>query len=274
MRPLGIPTMTDRAMQALYLLGLDPIEETLADRSSYGFRLDRRCADALERCRKVLLGRHGARVVLEGDIKSCYDRISHDWVLDNVPMDKAILKKWLKAGFLEKGVFFATTEGTPQGGIIAPQTILQTAPFGALNKRVGRHLVDDTHLARIDLDPLDQGADDLPLSLPVGLFQFFSDLLRELLHLAENRLHLLFLVGNGKRLRRFRLEILQALLGAADSRLELATFQQPVLVGVDQPRHATLCLGDLRLELFHWSTFAVRTAQTPLILLLEPARVG
>jgi len=119
-RPLGLPTMTDRAMQALYLLGLDPIEETLADRNSYGFRLGRCCADALRQCHQILCGSEGARWVLEGDIKSCYDRISHDWLLNHVPMDKVILRKWLKAGFLEKGVLFATTEGAPQGGVISP----------------------------------------------------------------------------------------------------------------------------------------------------------
>jgi len=112
--------MKDRAMQALYLLGLDPIEETLADRNSYGFRQGRRCADALEQCHNVLRGEHGAKWILEGDIKSCYDRISHEWLLANVPMDKVILRKWLEAGFLEDGVFFATTEGTPQGGIVSP----------------------------------------------------------------------------------------------------------------------------------------------------------
>lgn len=120
LRPLGIPTMVDRAMQALYLLGLDPIEETLADRNSYGFRLGRCCADALAQCHKILNGQDRAEWILEGDIKSCYDRISHSWLLTNVPMDKVILRKWLKAGFLEKGVLFATTEGTPQGGIISP----------------------------------------------------------------------------------------------------------------------------------------------------------
>lgn len=119
-RPLGIPTMADRAMQALYLLGLDPIEETLADANSFGFRQGRCCADALRRCHELLGIRTGARWVLEGDIKSCYDRISHDWLLAHVPMDKVILQKWLKAGFLEEGVLFATTEGTPQGGIISP----------------------------------------------------------------------------------------------------------------------------------------------------------
>src|SRR5207245_1065120 len=97
-----------------------PIEETLADRNSYGFRPGRRCADALTQCHKLLNGPDRAEWVLEGDIKSCYDRISHEWLLANVPMDKVILRKWLKAGFLEKGVLFATTEGTPQGGIISP----------------------------------------------------------------------------------------------------------------------------------------------------------
>src|SRR5262249_25631897 len=73
-RPLGILTMTDRAMQALYLLGLDPIEETLADQNSFGFRKGRCCADALKRCHELLSIPSGARWVLEGDIKSCYDR--------------------------------------------------------------------------------------------------------------------------------------------------------------------------------------------------------
>ena len=119
-RGLGIPTMVDRAMQALYLLGLDPIAETLADGHSYGFRLERCCADALEQCHKILKGPSGPQWILEGDIKACFDRISHTWLKDNIPMDKELLQKWLEAGFLEKQVLFATTEGTPQGGIISP----------------------------------------------------------------------------------------------------------------------------------------------------------
>jgi RNA-directed DNA polymerase len=121
-RPLGIPTMRDRAMQALYLLGLDPIAETQADRHSYGFRLERCCQDALQHCH-LLLGYRSRRCsswVLEGDIKACFDGISHDWLLEHVPMDTELLRKWLKAGYLEKHVLFATTDGTPQGGIISP----------------------------------------------------------------------------------------------------------------------------------------------------------
>jgi RNA-directed DNA polymerase len=119
-RALGIPTMTDRAMQALYLLGLDPIAEARADGHSYGFRLERRCADALEQAHLLLGNRHGPEWILEGDIKACFDKISHEWLLSHVPMDTALLRRWLKAGFLEKHAWFATTEGTPQGGTISP----------------------------------------------------------------------------------------------------------------------------------------------------------
>jgi RNA-directed DNA polymerase len=127
-RGLGIPTMTDRAMQALYLLGLDPIAESPADGHSYGFRRERRCADALKQVHILLSHRHGPQWILEGDIKACFDRISHDWLLTHVPMDQTLLRQWLKAGFLEKQAWFATMEGTPQGGTITPPTMLQNRP--------------------------------------------------------------------------------------------------------------------------------------------------
>src|SRR3954466_13908152 len=112
--------MTDRAMQALHLLGLDPIAESHADGHSYGFRRERRCADALAQTHLLLSHRHGPGWILEGDIKACFDQISHDWLLTHVPMDQQVLRQWLEAGFLEKHAWFATTEGTPQGGIASP----------------------------------------------------------------------------------------------------------------------------------------------------------
>src|SRR3954462_13946636 len=112
--------MTDRAMQALHLLGLDPIAESQADGHSYGFRLERRCAEALAQTHVLLSHRHGPEWILEGDIKACLDRISHEWLLAHVPMDRQLLRQWLRAGFLEKHAWFATTDGTPQGGIISP----------------------------------------------------------------------------------------------------------------------------------------------------------
>jgi RNA-directed DNA polymerase len=119
MRPLGIPTMKDRAMQALYLLALDPVAETMADKNSYGFRQQRSCADAIEQAFKALKTAT-TEWILEGDIRSCFDKISHDWILAHVPLDRAILQKWLKAGYIEKDVFHETLDGTPQGGIISP----------------------------------------------------------------------------------------------------------------------------------------------------------
>jgi len=120
LRPLSIPTLHDRAMQALYALALAPIAETLADKNSYGFREGRRCADALEQCFTCLARRASAPWVLEGDIKACFDEISHDWLLENVPMDKQMLKAWLKAGYWENDQLFPTEAGTPQGGLASP----------------------------------------------------------------------------------------------------------------------------------------------------------
>ncbi|MBI4190576.1 MAG: group II intron reverse transcriptase/maturase [Betaproteobacteria bacterium] len=119
-RPLGIPAMKCRAMQALYLLALEPIAETTADLNSYGFRPERSTADAREQCFKALAKKANAQWVLEADIQSCFDKISHNWMLANIPTDKVILRKWLKAGFVYQNELFPTDAGTPQGGIISP----------------------------------------------------------------------------------------------------------------------------------------------------------
>jgi RNA-directed DNA polymerase len=119
-RPLGIPAMKCRAMQALHLLALEPIAETTADPNSYGFRPERSTADAAEQCFNALAKPASAQWVLEGDIQSCFDKISHDWMLANVPTDKVMLRKWLKAGFVYQDDLFPTDAGTPQGGIISP----------------------------------------------------------------------------------------------------------------------------------------------------------
>jgi len=120
LRPLSIPTLRDRAMQALHALALKPVAETVADRNSYGFREGRSCADAIGQCFCALAKSYAPVWVLEGDIKSCFDRISHAWLLQSIPMDKRMLRLWLQAGYWEKGRLFPTSEGTPQGGIISP----------------------------------------------------------------------------------------------------------------------------------------------------------
>lgn len=137
LRPLGIPTMKDRAMQALYLLALEPAVETQADGNAYGFRPRRSCADAIEQCFKVLSRKRSSQWVLEGDIKACFDRINHNWLMRHVLTDKMVLKRWLTAGYMEKDVFHTTEEGTPQGGIISPR--LATAALNGLEEVATAH---------------------------------------------------------------------------------------------------------------------------------------
>src|ERR1019366_7286829 len=120
MRPLGIPVMRCRAMQALHLLALEPIAETTADPNSYGFRPERATADAGAQCFIVLAKKASAQWVLEADIKACYDEISHAWMVANIPTDTVVLQKWLKAGYVYQDALFPTETGVPQGGIISP----------------------------------------------------------------------------------------------------------------------------------------------------------
>ncbi|KRW68002.1 group II intron reverse transcriptase/maturase [Stutzerimonas stutzeri] len=137
-RPLGIPTMTDRAMQALYLLALAPIAETKGDPNSYGFRIERSTADAMGQLFVCLSKKASAQWILEADILGCFDHINHDWLIANVPMDRVILRKWLKAGVINKGQLQATDAGTPQGGIISPT--LANMVLDGLESQLKQHL--------------------------------------------------------------------------------------------------------------------------------------
>jgi len=119
-RPLGIPTMKDRAMQALHLLALDPVLETVSDPNSYGFRKNRSTADAMSQIFVRMSQKASAQWVLDADIEGFFDNINHDWMIDHACMDKQILRKWLKTGVVDRGQLLATTAGTPQGGIISP----------------------------------------------------------------------------------------------------------------------------------------------------------
>jgi RNA-directed DNA polymerase len=165
LRPLGIPSMFDRAMQALYLLALEPVSETLAEKNVYGFRPKRSIADAIEQCFKVLSRKCFAQWILEGDIRACFDRISQPWMLDNIPMDKSILGKWLKAGYIEKQVFHPTEEGTPQGGVISPTLMnmtlngLEQAVKGVTSRRDKINVVvyaDDFIITGVSKEVLEQ----------------------------------------------------------------------------------------------------------------------
>lgn len=137
LRPLGIPTMQDRAQQALHKFALEPLAETSADPNSYGFRKARSVADAIEQCFNALCRPDSAQWILEADIKSCFDEISHEWLLAHIPLNRAILRQWLDAGFLERQVHHPTPTGTPQGGIISP--VLMNLTLDGLEPLLAAH---------------------------------------------------------------------------------------------------------------------------------------
>lgn len=121
LRPIGIPTLIDRAVQALYHLGVDPVVETKSDPNSYGFRKYRSRQDAITAIRSILDKKNHPRWILEADISKCFDRISDDFLMKHTPIcHKVILEQWLKSGVMENMNYIETIEGTPQGGIISP----------------------------------------------------------------------------------------------------------------------------------------------------------
>lgn len=121
LRPLGIPTVLDRAVQALYHLGIDPVVETRSDPNSFGFRKYRSTQDAITAIRSLMDKKSSPSWVLEADISKCFDKISHEFLMKHTPIrHKMVLEQWLKSGVMEQLNFMETDAGTPQGGIISP----------------------------------------------------------------------------------------------------------------------------------------------------------
>jgi len=120
-RPLGIPTMSDRAAQAVVKLALEPQWEARFEPNSYGFRPGRSCHDAIEAIFQEI--RYKPKYVLDADIAKCFDRIDHQALLDKIdtfPLLRRIIKGWLKAGVMDGKELFPVEAGTPQGGVLSP----------------------------------------------------------------------------------------------------------------------------------------------------------
>ncbi len=147
-RPLGIPTMRDRAMQALHLLALDPVLESVSDPNSYGFRKERCTADAMEQIFKQTCRKVSARWILDADIAGFFDNINHQWMVDHVCIDKSILRKWLKCGVIDRGQWQATSVGSPQGGIISPA--LANWTLNGLETQLVAHLRAKWGIAKLE----------------------------------------------------------------------------------------------------------------------------
>ena len=124
-------------MQAWSLLALDPIAETQGDPNAYGFRSERSTAEASGRCFTVLARKPAASWIVEGDIRACFDGISHEGLVAHLPMDRAMLQQWLQAGFVDKQVLSPTEAGVPQGGIASP--VIATLALDGLERLVRDH---------------------------------------------------------------------------------------------------------------------------------------
>jgi RNA-directed DNA polymerase len=122
-RPLGIPTIEDRAKQTLLKMALEPEWEAKFEPNSFGFRSGRSCHDAVRTIVESINQKQDGKYVLDADISKCFDRISHEKLLAKIntsPTYTKQIKAWLKAGVIDKKDWFATSEGTPQGGSISP----------------------------------------------------------------------------------------------------------------------------------------------------------
>jgi RNA-directed DNA polymerase len=137
-RPLGIPTINDRAVQTLVKLALEPEWEAKFEPNSYGFRPGRSCHDAIEAIYKNI--RQKAKYVLDADISKCFDRIDHKALISKIhtyPTLSRVIKTWLKAGYCDGKELFPTNEGTPQGGVISP--LLANIALHGMEERVKQY---------------------------------------------------------------------------------------------------------------------------------------
>ena len=136
-RPLGIPTITDRALQALVKQALEPEWEARFEPNSFGFRPGRSAHDAIAAI--FGLTNRKCKYVLDADISKCFDRINHDVLLaklNTFPVLRRLLKGWLESGVLEGNKLFPTNEGTPQGGVISP--LLANIALHGMEQRINQ----------------------------------------------------------------------------------------------------------------------------------------
>lgn len=122
LRPLGILNISDRASQAIIKNALEPHWEARFEASSYGFRPGRSCHDAIWHCWHRLRSGSPHQWVLDADVSAAFDNISHSFILDRIGLipGRELIKRWLRAGYVEKEFFHATTTGVQQGGVISP----------------------------------------------------------------------------------------------------------------------------------------------------------
>ncbi|MCD0155658.1 group II intron reverse transcriptase/maturase [Deinococcus sp. 6GRE01] len=169
-RPLGIPTVKDRVMQAIVKFALEPEWESRFEANSYGFRPGRSTMDANVAIHTTLNKRGCSEWVLDADISGCFDNISHDALLNRLPVFTKVVRRWLKAGVVEFGRMSDSLAGTPQGGIISP--LLANIALDGLERLFGAEDVRGNLVAPAKRKGLNRGlsviryADDFVVTAP------------------------------------------------------------------------------------------------------------
>lgn len=183
-RQLSIPSVRDRAMQTLYRFALEPVAEFLGDEHSYGFRPNRSTADAVCHCLDILDGKDSPQYVLEGDICRCFDTINRQWIMDNIPVEKKVLKQFLHRMYISDGKLFPVTEGIPQGACISP--MICNMVLDGIEPLLKQHFADAVQFVRYadDFVVIGHDRDMLEKSVIPLLMDFLS--IRGL-HLSEDK---------------------------------------------------------------------------------------
>lgn len=169
-RPLGIPTVKDRVMQAVVKAALEPEWEARFEANSYGFRPGRCAMDAIEAIHTTLNRKGSSRWILDADISGCFDDIGHGPLLARLPVFTATIRRWLKAGVVELGRFSPTDAGSPQGGIISP--LLANVALDGMERLFGCEWPDGRPRSPAHRKGIDKGisliryADDFVVTAP------------------------------------------------------------------------------------------------------------
>ena len=173
-RPLSIPTMKDRAMQTLYKFALEPIGWITADPNSFAYLPGRDARKAVTRL-GGLLSAPEARWVMKADIKACFDSISHGWMLEHIPMDKVVLRKFLECGYVERSMCYPTERGVPQGGCIS--SVICNMTLDGLEQLLEERFGPEVHLVRYadDMVIVAQGRKILVQAVTPVIEEFLSE---------------------------------------------------------------------------------------------------
>ena len=245
-RPLGIPTIFDRALQALVNMALEPQWEARFEPNSDGFRPGRSVWEAIG---AIYVGiNQKPQRVLDADLAKCLDRIDHEALRRKIhakPTIRRQSKAWLKAGVVDNGELFPTEAGTPQGGTVTPPTKLQTFFFGV---RIARIRIDPQH--NIDLSPghvhsLDQRPDAVALARPVSGLPAVMELGRTVFKTANNQLPCPLQGGLIRQRWAWLLQPGETLTQTGNPGLKLRFVKKPRRLAIDQPCDALAQLADL-----------------------------